>query len=415
MKKILTSLPAQIIFALILGGFVGRFISSDLVEYAPVLNGAVWLKKAFLNLLQMVIAPLIFASIVSGVAGIGSSGNLGRIAFKTISLIFGTTLVAIIIGLFMVNIIKPGVGIDLQLASAGGVMVDDLVSKQQGFDEILLGVIPSNVAQSFVSGNMLQIIVFAMLFGYFLTRVAQEYQDAILRFFQGVFEVMMKITMAVIALTPIGIFGISVEQMAINDNIGAILSSLGMLIVTVIVSILIQVFIILPLLMRFRGIKPYKYMSQMTLPLVTAFTTASSAAALPLSMGAAREKTGISDKIAGFCFPLGATINMNGTALFECISVIFLAQAYGMDLNLTQQIVIVATSLLAAVGAAGIPMAGLVMMTVILTAVGLPLEGIGLILSVNFILDMARTVANVWGDCTIAAIVAKSEGEKISV
>lgn len=413
MKKFITSLPALIIIALIIGGFVGYSISGDLTS--PVLGVAIWLKTAFLNLLKMVIAPLIFASIVSGVAGIGSSGSLGRIAGKTLLLIFSTTFIAIIIGLVLVNFIKPGSGVDLQVGAMSATAIDDLVSKQQSLPEILLNVIPSNVAASFVSANMLQIIVFAILFGVFTTKLNDKMQSMMLDFFKAIFEVMMKMTVAIISLTPIGIFGIAVEQVATNNNIGAMISSLGWLILTVMSGILIQFFVVLPLIMKSRGIKPYAYMRKMTLPLITAFTTASSTAALPLSMNAASKEVGISDKIVGFCFPIGATINMNGTALFECVSVIFLAQAYGIDMSIQQQIIIVATSLLAAVGSAGIPMAGLVMMTVILTAVGLPLEGIGMILSVNFILDMARTATNVWGDCSVAAIVAKSEGEKLSL
>ena len=299
--------------------------------------------------------------------------------------------------------------------SANEVVVENLVAEQQNVGEILMDAIPSNITKAFVEDNMLQIIVFAILFGLFTTKIGHEQSKKILDFFSAVFHVMMKLTSAIIKLTPIGILGITVEQVARQGDVGALVSSLLLFLVTVFAGILIHFFVIIPLLLKSFGVKPYRHMKNMSLPLLTAFSTASSSATLPLSMDAVENKSGISNKITSFVLPLGATINMNGTALFECVSVIFLAQAYGVELTMLQQIIVVLTSLLAAVGAAGIPMAGFVMMTVILSAVGLPLDGIGLIMSVNFLPDMARTATNVWGDCAVAAIVAKTEGEKLNV
>ena len=316
----------------------------------------------------------------------------------------------------MVNIIKPGIGVNLLAdPSANEVVVENLVAEQQNVGEILMDAIPSNITKAFVEDNMLQIIVFAILFGLFTTKIGHEQSKKILDFFSAVFHVMMKLTSAIIKLTPIGILGITVEQVARQGDVGALVSSLLLFLVTVFAGILIHFFVIIPLLLKSFGVKPYRHMKNMSLPLLTAFSTASSSATLPLSMDAVENKSGISNKITSFVLPLGATINMNGTALFECVSVIFLAQAYGVELTMLQQIIVVLTSLLAAVGAAGIPMAGFVMMTVILSAVGLPLDGIGLIMSVNFLPDMARTATNVWGDCAVAAIVAKTEGEKLNV
>ena len=415
-SKITRLLPFLMLAALLLGGILGKVAASYPEELSGFVAVSGWVGAAFLNILKMVIGPLILSSIITGVAGMGSASNLGRIGGKTIGLFLGTTVVAIVLGLFLVNIIKPGIGVNLLAdPSANEVVVETLVAEQQNVGEILMDAIPSNITKAFVEDNMLQIIVFAILFGLFTTKIGHEQSKKILDFFSAVFHVMMKLTSAIIKLTPIGILGITVEQVARQGDVGALVSSLLLFLVTVFAGILIHFFVIIPLLLKSFGVKPYRHMKNMSLPLLTAFSTASSSATLPLSMDAVENKSGISNKITSFVLPLGATINMNGTALFECVSVIFLAQAYGVELTMLQQIIVVLTSLLAAVGAAGIPMAGFVMMTVILSAVGLPLDGIGLIMSVNFLPDMARTATNVWGDCAVAAIVAKTEGEKLNV
>jgi len=228
---------------------------------------------------------------------------------------------------------------------------------------------------------------------------------------------MMKITTFVIMFTPLGIFAIVSKEVAKNANsLSNLAGSLGIYMLTVLIALLVHGAIILPLLVRFLGkANPLKHFRNMATPLLTAFSTSSSNAALPLSMVAVEEKDGVSGKITSFTLPLGATVNMNGTALYECVAVIFIAQAYGIDLTMGQQAIIVLTALLAAIGSAGIPMAGLVMMTIVLTAVNLPLEGIGLILAVDRILDMSRTTVNVWGDTCAAVIIAKSEGETLKV
>lgn len=410
------ALPLLIMLALILGVVAGKLIAIYPTELMLLQSVSEWIGDAFLNLLQMIIAPLVFASIVTGVAGIGTSSNLGRISAKTLGLFMTTTLVAILIGLVLVNIIRPGDGVDiLSAASASSDTLQSLSSKQPSFGDILMSIIPTNIVNAFATNNILQIIVFAIIFGIFTTRIEATKSALILKFFDSVFQTMMLITSAVIKLTPIGIFGIVTVQIALHPDLGQLFAGLGLLIFTVLLSIVVQMFVVIPIFLKIGGVKPFVHMQNMSVPLITAFTTASSSAALPLSIKAVTEKSGISEKIASFVLPLGATINMNGTALFECVCVIFLAQAYGIDLSLTQQLIVVATSLLAAVGSAGIPMAGLVMMTLILSAVGLPLEGLGVIMSVNFIMDMARTSANVWGDCAVAAIVAKSEKEDINV
>ncbi len=416
MKRIKNTLPLFITLALVLGIIFGKLIAIFPSELSAGLSLASWLGDAFLNLLQMIIAPLVFSSILTGVTGIGSSSNLGRISAKTFSLFFATTIVAIVIGLLLVNFIQPGAGVTiLDGSSTDAASIANLAASSPSVGDIIMGIIPTNIVAAFASNNILQIIAFAIIFGIFTSKIEKRKGQLIIDFFDSVFHVMMLITGAVIKLTPIGVFGIVTVQIAANPDLGKLFAGLGLLVVTVLSSIAIQMFIVIPLFLRAGKVKPFAHMKNMAAPLITAFSTASSSAALPLSLKANMERSGVSERIASFVLPLGATVNMNGTALFECISVIFLAQAYGVDLSITQQIIVVATSLLAAVGSAGIPMAGFVMMTLILSAVGLPLDGIGIIMSINFILDMARTATNVWGDCAVTAIVARSEGEKLNV
>ncbi len=410
------ALPLLILAALIIGVIAGKLIAAFPTHLSLLLSMSDWIGDAFLNLLQMIIAPLVFTSIVTGVAGIGTTSNLGRISAKTMSLFVATTLVAILVGLVLVNLIKPGEGVDiLSAASASSDTLQNISSKQPSIGDILMGTIPKNIVNAFATNNILQIITFAIIFGIFTTKIEATKSALVLKFFDAVFNIMMQITSAIIKLTPIGIFGIVTVQIASHPDLGKLFAGLGLLILTVLMSIAIQMFIVIPIFLKTGKVKPFAHMRNMSVPLITAFTTASSSAALPLSIKANIENSGVSERIASFVLPLGATINMNGTALFECICVIFLAQSYGIDLSLTQQLIVIATSMLAAVGSAGIPMAGLVMMTLILSAVGLPLEGLGVIMSVNFIMDMARTSANVWGDCAVAAIVAKSEKEDLKV
>ena len=410
--------PAMILTALVFGVAGGKIASMSDGGMDWFVTMCTLLGSGFINLLMMIIAPLIFFSISSGVANIGSGKNLGRIGGKTMLLYVLTTVIAAIIGLVLVNLIQPGVGVSIVPADtlATVVNVDSLVGSQKTVGEIILDIIPSNVINAFAKNNLLQIIFFAILFGLFLTQIKEDLKVTMVKFLNSGFEIMMKMTSAIIKLTPIGIFGIIAKQVYNNPDLGALFSSLGMFILTVFLGIGIHVFIVLPFLTKVLGkVSPFKHMGNMSGALLTAFTTASSSAALPLSMEATEKRSGVSAQITGFCLPLGATVNMNGTALFESVAALFVAQTYGIDMTITQQIMIVVTALLASIGTAGIPMSGLVMLTMILSAVGLPLEGIGLILAIDFIVDMMRTTANVWGDSCVAVIVAKSEGETLKI
>ena len=398
----------QILIALVLGTIYG-IVFSGYVEYVS------WMGTLFLNGLKMVIVPLILSSIISGVANIGGAEDFGRLGAKTLGYYILTSLLAILTGLVLVNIIRPGVGVDLGLAQH----VEGLLNAKQSFGKTLLNIVPKNVFKSFANGDMLAIIFFAMLFGFFITRVGDKYGGILKDFFNAVFKVMMKITMFVIKFAPYGIFAIVadvVAKQASKGNLGNVVASLGLYMLTVILALAFHAFVTLPLLIKFLGkSNPWKHAKGMATPLLTAFSTASSSATLPLTMQAVEQNSGVSNKISSFVLPLGATINMDGTALYELVAAMFIAQAYGLHIPFLQQFLMVFAALLASIGAAGIPMAGLVMMTVVMSVVGLPLEGIGLILTVDRILDMMRTTVNVWSDSTCAVIIAKSEGEKLNV
>ena len=380
--------------------------------YNPPISYVSWMGDLFIRLLKMLIIPLILSSLISGITSIGSGGNLGRLGLKTMFYYVMTSFFAIITGQILVNIFKPGVGANINFIQE----VEGLVEKQKSFLEIIVGIVPDNIMKAMVENDMLSIIFFAIIFGFFITKVAKQHKEILKNFFTSIFEVMMKVTLFVIKFTPLGIFGIVAKTVADQDDLTGLVSSMGLYMLTVILALAIHAGITLPLIVKYFGkANPLKHFRNMTTPLLTAFSTSSSGATLPLTIQAVEEKSGVSNKISSFTLPLGATVNMDGTALYECVAAIFIAQAYGVDLTFLQQIIIVFTALLASIGAAAIPMAGLVMITVILTAVGLPLEGVGLILAVDRILDMFRTATNVWSDSCGAVVIAKSEGEVLKV
>jgi len=403
MKKL--ALYWQILIAFALSVLYGLFFSEHVHLVA-------WMGDIFIKALKMIIIPLIFTSIISGIANVGSGDNLGRLGFKTIGYYLSTSTAALFTGLVIVNIFKPGVGADLGFAN----QVEGLGVAKESFGSTLMNIVPDNLFVAMVENQMLSIIFFAILMGFFITKTKEKSQKILLGFFDSLFELIMKITLFVIRFTPYGIFGIVAKQIAENNDLGELFSRLGLFMLVVILGLFIHAFIVLPIVLKTIGrVSPIKHFNAMRTPLITAFSTSSSNATLPLTMNAVKKNSGVSTKISSFTLPLGATVNMDGTALYELVAAMFIAQAYGIELTFTEQIIGVLTGLLASIGAAGIPMAGLVMISVVLSAMGLPLEGVGLILAVDRILDMFRTTVNVWSDSCGAVIIAKSEGEKLKL
>ena len=395
----------QILIAFALAVVFGAFLT----DYVYLVS---WMGTIFLRALRMVIVPLILSSIISGIVNVGSGENLGRLGLKTLSYYIVTSLLAIITGLFFVNLIKPGVDANLGLSGE----VSGLEMATGSFGDTLINIIPTNIFDAFSKGNMLSIIFFAILFGFFIIKVNDKSRVFLTNFFQSAFDVMMKITMFIIRFTPLGVFGIVAKVVSEQADIILLFERMGLYMLAVILALFVHAGFSLPLLLKFVGkVNPIKHFKAVTTPLLTAFSTSSSSATLPLTMTAVEDNDGVSNKITSFTLPLGATVNMDGTALYELVAAMFIAQAYGIELTYFQQFIGVFTALLASIGAAGIPMAGFVMISIVLSALGLPLEGVGLILAVDRILDMFRTTVNVWSDSCGAVIIAKSEGEKLKV
>lgn len=402
MKKI-SSIPLylQILMGVILGVLCG-ILFPNASKYFSILG------TIFLNLLKMIIVPLVLSSIIMGVVSASSTGAIGKLGLKTFLYYISSTLLAILTGQLLVNIIKPG----LYSKSIVLTAKKQLPALTNDFSviDLITGIIPKNIFQSLSEGKILQIIFFAIIVGFFIGKLNNKPKQILTDFFDSVYKLMMKITDFVILLAPVGIFGLIYQTISTSGT--EVFKSLAMYFITVLGALLIHFFITLPLfLFIFTKKNPYSFMKKMITPLVTAFSTSSSSATLPLTIQSIERNAKVSPKISGFVLPLGATINMDGTALYECVAVIFIAQVTGIHLSFQQQLIVVATSLLASIGAAGIPMAGLVMMSIILKAVGLPLEGVGLIIAVDRFLDMFRTATNVMSDSIGTFIIAHSENE----
>lgn len=369
-----------------------------------------FLGTLFLNALKMVVVPLVVASMIVGVSALGDVKSLGRTGLKTLTFYLCTTGLSVFVGLVLVNLIQPGTGVDLWASS-----VPDFVAESQGktLVDVVVGLVPPNIISAAASGDILPLIVFSLLFGGVLTALGDKGKP-VLRVFEGINAAMMKIVHLIIWFAPIGVMaligGVIAEK---RDSLEQLVSGLGLYSLTVILGLLIHAVITLPLILRFLGRKsPWRYMLNVGEALATAFTTASSGATLPITMDAVREKNKVDSRAVSFVLPLGATINMDGTALYEAVAALFIAQISGIDLTFGQQFIVFLTATLASIGAASIPHAGTVMMVIVLDAVGLPMEGIGLIFAVDWFLDRCRTTVNVWGDSIGAAVIANTKEMK---
>lgn len=403
MKKL--ALHWQILIAFIIAIIFGIFLK-DQVKYVS------WMGDIFLRMLKMIVIPLILSSIISGIANIGNDGNFGRLGFKTLAYYMTTSIFAITIGLILVNLVKPGVGMDISSISIS----ENLNIERQSMSDMFIQIVPQNIFQSMASNEFLSVIFFAILAGIYISKIENKNQVILTDFFNAFFELFMKITMLIIKLAPFGIFGLIVKVVADQNDFGNMVMKLGSFMITVIAAILIHAFIILPLITRIIGkVSPFKHFNNVKTTIITAFSTASSAAALPLNLKETHEKSGVSHKITNFTLPIGATVNMDGTAIYIAAVVMFIAQAQGAEMGLKEQVIILITALMSSIGTAAVPMASLVIITIILEVLGLPIEMMALILPVDRILDMFRTATNVWSDSCGATIIAKSEGEKLNV
>ena len=408
MKKIVFSLHWQIIFAIILGALFG-FFCTNLTPYIT------WMGTVFMRALKMIVVPLVFCSVVGGVANISSTDGFLRLGGKTLSYYLITCVIAILTGLFFVNFIRPGEGLTVSLPETATL----ITSSQTSLGDFLIAMIPDNVFQAFSTMNMIGIIIFAIMFGVFLGKSTHPNARKVQHAIEGIDDVILNMTLFILKLAPLGIFGLIANIVATEANSAELLRSMiasqGLYLLTVMLGLAFHMFITLSLMLYLMGkINPFKHISRMKDVMLMAFSTASSNGTLPLTLAHVRSRCGVSEKLTNFTLPLGATVNMNGTALYEGVVILFIAQVYGMDLTIAQQLFVVIAALMVGIGAAGIPMASLVMTIVIIQMVGLPPESIGLILLVDRFADMARTALNVYGDTVCTVLIAQSEGETIA-
>lgn len=364
----------------------------------------------FLNALKLVIVPLVAASIITGVAKMGEESSVLSLGVKTFSYFFLTCAIAVLCGYLVVTWLDPGHREAVRLTTNVG-----LIPEASLFDklkEILLRLLPQNIIQAAAEGQMLGLIFFCLLFGYFTSKIDPHLSGTLQSFFKGVFQVMMKITHFVIQFLPIGVFAL-VAKVVAGSGLEAIRSA-GWFFMAALIAFILYTLVVLPAFLKFVAfVSPWQHMKAVGPAILTAFTTSSSAATLPVTLECIEKRAGVSNRIASFTLPLGTSIHMAGTAIFECVATFYLAQVYNIPLGITSQILIVFLSFIMSIGIAGIPSASLVVVVVILNMVGIPVEGIALLLVVERILDMFRTVVNVYSNTVNTVLVARSEGEKL--
>jgi len=407
-----------ILIAMVLGAFVGWQAHPDGTiggfNLLPLLDT---MGTMFINLLKMLIVPLILASVITGVASLGSGPDLGRLGGKTLGFYVVTTLIAVLIALMLVNIIEPGV-IDgepqrhaLALTKDAGEVAAGVKSRAEtSVLDSIKGIVPSNMVDAALNTKMIGLVLFSILFGFFLARIAQPFRETVYNFWHGLFLIMMRMTGFVMFLAPIGVFALIAKVVAISGFEAG--HSLLLFVSCVLGGLLLYGFLALPVLIALVArVRPWRLYPAMAPALLTAFSTASSSATLPLSLECLEQRAKVSPRIAGFVMPLGASMNHAGSALYECAAAMFIAQAYGLHLSFATQFTVVILALVTSMGMAGIPAASLVGIAVILAAVGLPAEAIGVLLVFDRLLDMCRTAINVLADAACAVIVARLEGE----
>lgn len=418
----MTKLPLhwQMLLAIIAAIAVGLLLEPETqVAGVSVVGALEFVGTLFLNALKMLIVPLVLSSLICGVAGLGGRSDLGRMGAQTISFYLLSSLLAILLGLLFVNLTTPGIiagepaGERLNLSSPEQVSAQlEQIEGRDGGDmvAVFLRMVPGNIVQAAAQGEMLGLITFGLLFGFFMTRISAGPAATLRSFWQGVFETMMEITLFVMKFAPLGVFGLVAKTVVMTGF--AAFQPLLLFFLTVLLALVCHTFITLALLLKLAGLAPLRHFRAMAPALLTAFSTASSSGTLPLTLKCVEQNAGVSNRTSSFVLPLGATINMDGTALYECVAAMFIAQAYGLELSFGVQLSIVVVALLTSIGVAGIPAASLVAIAVILGVIGLPLEGIGMLLVTDRILDMLRTAVNVYSDSCCAVVVARMQGEK---
>lgn len=403
-----------IVLAILFGSYAGKDSAVFGVSYYSIFDT---IGTVFLNALTLVVVPLVSASIISGIAKIGGEGAFGRLGVKMMIFYMSTTLIAILIGLFFVNIIGPGyaqITLPTNIAEPEQLhQIKEQINSHGGHTlvKVLVSIVPSNIINALSHGEMLGLIFFSILFGYAISKVDSHSAGILKGFFQGIFQAMIHFTHIIMKCLPYGVFCL-VAKVFMASGVSS-LQSVGLFSLAVLAGLATFMFIALPLLLKWVAkVNPIRHFKAMSPALVTAFSTSSSSATLPITIDCVEKRAGVSNRICSLVVPLGTSINMSGSALYECVAAMFVAQAYGIDLSFTTQFLVVIMALITSMGVAGIPSASLVAILIILKVIGLPSEGIGLFLAVDRLADMCRTTVNVFSDSCCAILVARSEGEK---
>lgn len=407
------TLTQKILIGMVAGLVLGSLFNWFLVTLDPasvmasfidgaVINGVLdTIGQIFVRSLRVLVVPMVFVSLVLGSASLGNSARMGPMALKTIALYLGTTCVAITLALTLALVVQPGEGMERTTDAAF------TARDVPPIKDTLIDIFPTNPIAAMAEANMLQLIVFSILMGIALARVG-ETGKPVLNLFEGLNEVVMKMVMILMQLAPIGVFALLTKIFA-TEGFGAIVD-LWWYFITVVMALIIHAVLVYPMALKvFTGLNPLRFFRNVRPAVMFAFSTASSSATLPITMEIAKERLGINRAVASFTLPLGATINMDGTAIMQGVATVFISQVYGIDIGLQGYLMVILTATLASVGTAGVPGVGLIMLSMVLGQVGLPIEGIALIIGVDRILDMMRTAVNVTGDSMVATVVANSE------
>jgi proton glutamate symport protein len=418
MKKL--ALHWKIIIGMVLGVVYGLIASK--MGWVSFTND--WIKPwgtIFVNLLKLIAVPLVFASLIKGVASLSDISRLSRIGGKTITIYLTSTVIAVTIGLLLVNTVNPGADFDKESISisentksgANKKIVDAANVKEEGPMQFVVDIVPTNIFSSASNNrNMLQVIFFAILFGIAMVMLPNDKTHHVKGFFDGINDIILQIVDLIMLSAPYGVFALLAGLVVDFGASATLFIALGKYSLTVIAGLLLMILVVYPLILRlFTKVKYLDFFKGISPAQMLAFSTSSSAATLPVTMERCEDHLGVSEEVSSFVLPLGATINMDGTSLYQAVAAVFIAQAFGIELDLSQQLTIVLTATLASIGAAAVPGSGMVMLVIVLGAIDVPTEGLALIFGVDRILDMMRTVVNVTGDATVATVVAATEGE----
>ncbi|CAK7086638.1 dicarboxylate/amino acid:cation symporter [Tissierella sp.] len=403
------NLTSRVLIGLLLGLITGIIVfklPSGVIKDTILINGIFQLiGQVFLRGIMMLVVPLVFVSLVNGAASMGDVKKLGRVGVKTVVFYLTTTAIAVVIALVLGFFLKPGIGLDMSAIET----VELTINPRVPLIQLLYEMVPKNPVAAMAEGNMLQIIVFAILTGVGLSLLGKKV-EFLVKLFTNLNDLIMKLVEIVMLFAPIGVFGLIARTFATVGYSG--LLPLIKYILTVYVGLLIHMFFVYGgLLKGFTDLSPKTFYKKFLPAMSVAFSTASSNATVPVSLEIAEKELGISKNIASFTIPLGATINMDGTAIMQGIAVFFIAQVYGYELTIGMILTVILTATLASIGTAGVPGAGTIMLSMVLQSIGLPIEGIGLIIGIDRLVDMGRTVTNITGDAVCTAVIAKQEGE----